>query len=285
MRPALMAILAILFPIGAFAGIAVVHAGYSRVAGPAMPFTIDFDSRGLGGWVWTGALQFCCDHSASVVDDPVASSNPVVPGNKVLSVLLRREDPLVKGSKRAEFRTRAASLGSSYQYGWRSFVPADWQPDDTPVSFAQWHNVQDLALAEQGVPPPLQLWIIRDRVQVVTRSDAHRISSLYFGWTWAGEPQVLWSGPLEKGRWTNWSFQIRWSYGMDGIVKAWKDGIQIIDYHGPNAFNDMTGPYLKLGIYISDWADPAFPSQIRKRSIMFDDVAVAREDRLKSVRD
>jgi hypothetical protein len=256
---------------GLFIGIAASHAGYSRIAGPAIPFLVDFDTTDLDGWTWAGATQFCCAHSASVTEDPVK------PGNKVLSIHLRRGDPLVKGSTRAEFRTRAVSIGSSHRYSWRSFVPEEWELDDSPVSFAQWHNVQDLVLAERGVPPPLQLWIIRDRVLVVTRSDTRLVSSSYFAGGWFEEPRVLWSAPLEKGRWTEWSFQVAWSYGGDGIVKAWKDGVPIIDYRGPNAFNDMTGPYFKAGIYVSDWAEGNSLSPVRERSMMFDDIAVTED--------
>ena len=56
--------------------------------------------------------------------------------------------------------------------------------------------------------------------------------------------------PFSTGQWYDFVINIRWSYGgADGFLKIWKNGVLVTDRTGGNCFNDVKGPYLKIGIY------------------------------------
>jgi hypothetical protein len=75
---------------------------------------------------------------------------------------------------------------------------------------------------------------------------------------------------------------VRWSDDDDGYLELWKDGESVFRREGLNAFNDMLGPYLKIGLYISDWTrryrEPG--SGHERRSLYFDAVEVVKNDLL-----
>lgn len=244
-----------------------VYAGYNRTGGNDVPFATGFDG-GLDEWAWLGARQLCCDHSAVIVDDPVRS------GNHALLVTLDRGDPLVRGSKRAEFRLKSVEYDKVYRYSFSTFLPEDWVVDDAPVTLAQWHNVKDMAYGEGGMSPPLRLIIQGDEISVAVRWDEHPISR---GWLRRGESdqeKVLWTGMLEPGRWNDWSFDVRWSFGDDGLVRVYKDGDLLVDYQGPNTYNDFIAPYFKMGIYVPVWKRDDKRFAVTRRTAVFDAVEV-----------
>src|SRR5690606_30937786 len=51
-----------------------------------------------------------------------------------------------------------------------------------------------------------------------------------------------------------------------GSLDVWRDGVQLVDYNGPLAYNDKVGPYLKQGVY-RETASEAFAVQIRNVQI------------------
>jgi len=55
--------------------------------------------------------------------------------------------------------------------------------------------------------------------------------------------------PFSTGQWYDFVINIRWSYGADGFLKIWKNGVLVTDRTGGNCFNDVKGPYMKIGIY------------------------------------
>jgi len=151
-------------------------------------------------------------------------TDPVRSGRQSLRLRLGMADPKVEGSRRVELRLPSVHLGDEFWYALSVFVPADWASDDVPVTVAQWHGAPDTFLLEGHQPPPLRLNVVGDRWLVAKAWDARR---------WSGpmlrhlEPQggaLLLTAPLDKGRWVDWLFRVRWSYGADGLVEVWKDG-------------------------------------------------------------
>jgi hypothetical protein len=51
------------------------------------------------------------------------------------------------------------------------------------------------------------------------------------------------------GQWLDFVINIKFSYGANGFLKVWKDGVLVTDDAGGNCFNDDKGPYLNMGIY------------------------------------
>jgi len=146
-------------------------------------------------------------------------------------------------------------------YEFSFYLKDPWQAGKQNEILAQWHAAPDFALGD--VPsrgPPLALRIYGDQFRVTSGWDTDFISSR----KWIARTP-LWSGPVQTGRWLTWRFRVRWSYEEDGLIQAWLNDRLIIEHKGPNAYNDLRGVYLKLGVY-----HPNFD-----REVYLDDVFVA----------
>ena len=117
--------------------------------------------------------------------------------------------------------------------------------DNTIV--AQWHSSPDrLPRKEAGRGPPLALRIFDGEWGITYGWDSDLTSDpRYLANNWQ------WVGPVEIGRWIDWSFRVIWSHDLDsdGVTEVWKDGDVVMQRVGPNTFNDIRGVYLKLGLY------------------------------------
>jgi serralysin len=78
---------------------------------------------------------------------------------------------------------------------------------------------------------------------------------------------------VEKDQWTDWAFRIVLSYQADARLEAWKNGVKILDYAGPNVYNDALGPFIKVGIYKPAWREP-IKSSVTQRTLYIDEVRV-----------
>jgi hypothetical protein len=208
----------------------------------------NFDAGNLETWRRNGDVQLCCPHSAVFVNSERK------PGSLALRFRLQTDDTDVKGSRRAELRLKAAPFGQDRWYFASLRVPPDWVGSPEPTTVLQWHAVDDKILGEISRSPPLRL-LIQDREwAIVSRWDARPITGLpLLRDPVLGEEKVLWKGPLDIGLTTDWLFRVRWSHVSDGIVAVWKNGTQIVCREGANTYNDLIGPYLKVGIYVPIW--------------------------------
>ena len=244
---------------------------YSRPRDDLLPFADNFESADLRHWQGLGWQQLCCAHSMAVVRDPGGASGHAA------RFELRRGDPLVRGSARAEVRLPAAELGATYRYAFAIWLPPDWQADAAPAMLVQWHSVADKLLLEAGVSPPLRVAAVGEQWIVDNIWDSARVSH------WPGQrdehpdgARLLWSGPLERGRWVRWEFVVRWSWQGDGLVEIIKDGVPLVRASGPNTYRDLIGPYMKAGLYVPRWADASEPQRLRQRVAYIDDIVVER---------
>ena len=244
----------------------VVHHWINAPDPSELPFHDSFASGDLRAWGGVGMRQLCCDYSAQV------GEAPELPGAQAVRFVLNRSDPDVKGSRRAELRLRAAEWGHEYEYSMRIFVPKDWVLDPVPVTVVQWHNVPDLWRLEWALPSVLRLDIRDD--QWVAEFDSGT------GPAWFDRERhihslILCRMALDRGRWTNWRFHMKWSYGDDGIIEIWKDGRLLAHHVGPSAYRDSLAPYLKIGLYAFTWkVSPDLPTATDRREIWFSDVNV-----------
>jgi hypothetical protein len=74
-------------------------------------------------------------------------------------------------------------------------------------------------------------------------------------------------GPPLIGQWIDFVINIKWSYGADGFLKTWKNGELVTNDTGGNCFNDVKGPYMKIGIY-------AFLDQDQTITIYYDELRI-----------
>lgn len=54
---------------------------------------------------------------------------------------------------------------------------------------------------------------------------------------------------FSTGQWYDFVINVKWSFSDDGFLKIWKDGVLVTDRTGGTCFNDVRGPFLKIGIY------------------------------------
>lgn len=66
-----------------------------------------------------------------------------------------------------------------------------------------------------------------------------------------GTEDLLWSAPVQKGQWYDFDFDIDWSSGSDGRIRAWLNGQPIVNYTGWNIAPGQDYSYIKQGYYRS----------------------------------
>jgi hypothetical protein len=91
--------------------------------------------------------------------------------------------------------------------------------------------------------------------------------------------RLLWSAPVERGRWVDWEFRVRWSWRSDGLIEVRRDGETIVRATGANTYRDLVAPYMKFGVYLPAWAFDELPSRAKVRSAYFERISVDRLDR------
>ncbi len=227
-----------------------------------IPMYDEFATRDFSRWNGL-AKQVCCNAAAVVVDAPNWNSKSAV------RFEINFHDPLVKGSHRSEFRLKATEFHQLYEYGFKIFVPPDWQSDQNEVVVMQMHNVPDIWKGEWGLAPPLELSLLNDTW--VLRTARGRVP------TWVDQrggirTDVPWSQPFERGKWSSWSFRTRWSLDGDGIVEVEKDGDLIFQRRGANCYDNLLAPYFKFGVYTPSWKYLSAPPEIKTRKMFFTDV-------------
>jgi hypothetical protein len=231
-----------------------------------IPLYDEFASRDFSRWNGV-ARQVCCDAAAVIVDAPNWNSKNAV------RFEINFNDPLVKGSHRSEFRLKATEFHRLYEYGFKIFVPPNWQSDNNEVVVMQMHNVPDHWKGEWGLAPPLELSLLNNTW--VLRTAWGRVPT-WFDRKGDIRHDVPWSQPFEHGKWSSWTFRTKWSLDWDGIIEVEKDGDRIFQRHGANCYDNLLAPYLKFGAYVPSWMQLSAPPEFKTRKILFTDV-FARE--------
>jgi Polysaccharide lyase len=94
-----------------------------------------------------------------------------------------------------------------------------------------------------GSPPWAQELDAGDRFQIVVRTKAESLIR--------NNPRliVVFTDPnFRRGRVYQFVYRLRYSQ-THGLLQAWRDGQQIVDYSGPLGYINQQGPYFKFGIY------------------------------------
>lgn len=217
----------------------------------------------LGNWA---NREACCSYSI------VRSNSVARDGKYSVRFELNKDDIPVHGGKRAELITwREPTPDAERWYRFSIFLPEEFGIDSVEEIVAQWHEVPDFDLGETWRSPPIALQINKDKwvASVMWASDAVNTNKTLSG----KKSEQL--GVIEKGKWVDWIFHIRFSHKDDGVLQIWKDGNQVLDYTGPNYYNDRVGPYFKIGIYKWRWQDVHNKSVVTQRILYFDRVKIS----------
>lgn len=177
-------------------------------------------------------------------------TSPTRDGGHALQVTV----PHALGSFRSEIARPPVPMGSEYWYGFSIYLPPDWQVDPQGNILAQWHAIIDQTKTtktkgdSKGFPPVSLAvengnWVLK--IHWNTQGDAS--SGPGYG------SRTIKLGDIKTGVWTDFVMHAKWSHGSDGLVQLWQGGQQVVNYTGPDEYNDKQGPYFKIGIYHPDW--------------------------------
>jgi hypothetical protein len=160
-----------------------------------------------------------------VVPDPDGGAR------RTLRVLVKHgDDPIGASGNRNEvvWRGDALAEGSERYYAWST----RWREGEAEQPgwqiFTQWHHFRG------GGSPPLAFLVRDGEIRLGTSTN-----------------EVLWSTPLERGRWHDFAFHVRWSSDPSvGLVELWLDGRIAVRRTVATLFPGQ-GVYLKQGLYRS----------------------------------
>ena len=239
----------IIFYVAAF--FIVVGLSFAMPASSAVLFYEDFEdalSIGLGkDWVVAGG------HGSQEL-----TTEQIRCGSKSYKLSLTRYD---SGDFREELGLRAGfnnndfhfTIGNEYWIGFSFFLADGYH---SPTETGDWiihHQVH----AVPDKPPTCdpQEPYRNPNLSLQTRTGELITSSI-----WDSRQRTPASGDYEGGHWPNYGvtpvgqwldfvINVKWSFGADGFLKIWKNGVLVTDLTGGNCFNDDRGPYINMGIY------------------------------------
>lgn len=199
-------------------------------------------------------------------------------GKYSLKIELNRKNAWKSTSgSRAEIKLKPESTPDVERwYKFSIFLPEDYETDAASEILAQWHEMPDRHLGETWRSPPISLRVTNGKWEVVVLWAEDELNT---NETISGS-KTLELGEVVPGKWTDWVFNIRFSHKEDGILKIWKNNVKELDLEGPNYYNDVRGPYFKLGIYKWEWRRGKSISTSKNRVLYFDDIEVcsSKED-------
>lgn len=222
----------------------------------------NFETGDFTGWV----RELCCSYSAVV-----GNTFPVRDGRYSVKFTLRKNDPDVSGSRRAELRHPPVPANSAYTYRFSIFLPTNYVYEQHSEIVNQWHSIPDKNLGEKYPSPPLYFRIQSGRWSLGRRWDPNQITVNNTPGP-GGGMEMIDLGPYQVNVWTDWKVYVKWSYRSDGVLQVWKNGTLVKSINGPNTYNDAKGPYFKIGIYKPIWKTNPSRSSLNERVLYYDAV-------------
>lgn len=187
--------------------------------------------------------------------------------------LLKSDVTNYSGYCRAEIH-RESEADAERWFAFSNYLPSNFVSDPMAEIIAQWHEIPDWDRGENWRSPPISFGIQNGRYYVKILWAAAPVNT---NDTKDGEKTVD-LGPVDKSKWNDWVFHIRYSYKSDGILEIYKNKVKIFTLNGPNSFNDENYPYFKVGIYKWAWNGWASYSPESERVIYYDEVRVGTKN-------
>lgn len=165
-------------------------------------------------------------------------------GSQAARFEMRRAD---SGVIRAEHAGKKAESDRHRWYGLSLYLPSqNWQTDSEWDIITQFNSQKDAG--EVTLSPPISLVVVNGRMILKVNWATARLH------TKADGEKKFDLGPVEKDKWLDFVYHINFSYKSDGILEVWKNGSKVVDYSGPNSYNDAVVPWFKSGIYKRKWS-------------------------------
>jgi hypothetical protein len=201
----------------------------------------DFESGDFAAWT---KVQTVSPDRAQIV------SNPVRQGSSALKVTVNQgDDPVGSGNDRTElvYLTHEAP-GSEYFYSWSVMFPQGYPSSPKWQLFTQWHQ------EGLGGTPPLEMYLFGEEIRLRTGGN---------------EAPVLWTAPLERGKWQDFILHVKWSPDpREGFIELFHNGKVALPRTAARTMLDGQLSYFKMGLYRSREITP-------QGVVYFDDVKMA----------
>jgi len=172
-----------------------------------------------------------------------------------------------KDTERAELKEtdKLMSLeGRAYEYSFSMFLPADFPIVPTRLVIAQWKQDCQGHGPCSDDSPVVALRYVAGEFQITQQTSRYRMV------------------PFEtneelRGHWNDFRLQIRFSPYANGLLRAWMNGVMVVDTRGATAYpeNPTTGYdspgrfYFKMGLYRDVMEQPMtiYIDEYRKREL------------------
>jgi hypothetical protein len=208
--------------------------------------------------------EFAVDHSFAL-DENIKRE-----GNAAGRFEIDKNDPKIWSATRSEFSEASKSITRPEGwYGFSQYFPDSYTFDSSGEVITQWHDQSDAG--ESVDRSPSNAIISSDgRLKWMLRWDADAIMDSGF----TDGTIYIDLGTIPKKKWIDWVVHIKYSHTNTGILEVWMDGEKVIDRQNmPNAYNDVSYPYLKFGLYKWSWGNST-----TNRVMYFDEVRVGDEN-------
>ena len=201
-------------------------------------------------------------------------TNIVRAGHSAAKITVRSRDKFEAGingnkdSERAELleaKKLVAKENVDYEYSFSEFIPADFPIVTNRLVIAQWKQYcggDNKPCSDDS--PVVAVRFVGGRLYVTRQISRH-------------QEKLFETKDVLRGKWTDFKFQIRFTTGTNGFIKAWMNGKQVADYAGTTAYpeNATTGYarpshfYFKMGLYRDLMPEPMtiYIDEYRKRQL------------------
>lgn len=186
-------------------------------------FVGDFEGGNLSQWDGFSNIN-TPNSNIEVVKDRVRK------GQYAIKVLLAPND---KSSKdRVELVLHSgpgrSKPGDERYYGFSALIPEDFKAgSEDYFILTQWHG------NDSGRPP---LTLHYEGGKLVVKGNRHR--------------GIIWSGSVEKGKWFDMVFHVKWSTDEDGFLEVWKNGEHIVALRGKTCNGADVRNFRNPNIYV-----------------------------------
>lgn len=207
-----------------------------------------------------GATPFSTAHSIEVGDWDYAMNFVTEPvafeGRKSVRFEIREDQELVKTGKRAEACIVKGSEGEVGKEAWYSYAvlcpSVGYEYDTDREIINQWY---------QDGSPSMTIRTEEDRflLEAGNTPDDRKEYDL---------------GAIKKDSWTTFVMHVIHSFGSDGLIEIWRDGVKTVTVNGGNMYDGIL-PKFKVGLYKSGFKYDL--SLVERRVIYFDNIRVGNE--------
>ena len=229
----------------------------------------DFEtgSINLQNWSYSGGSK----HLTEIATSPVCKGIYSVKSKATYPPEYRTEMSLLSNSNR-ELKHEA-----EYWIGIAVYLANGWPKDiksfDETI-FQAHHRGNDSKGESWTGLAPLSLRTIDGQWMIHTVSSPTKSVEISSGKQIYGKGNNKRIGPYETDKWVEFVFNVKFTHTNSGFVRVWKDNNKVMDYKGPVGYKNSQGPYLKLGIYKSQWRTGK--SKISSRTVYHDELRIKK---------